>query len=414
MKKQLRKASGQLIDILWHWLKIMRIIVVRFFSQGFAYRVSALTYTTLLGIVPVFAVLFFFLSLFRVFNDLGLKVQHYIFSNFVPATGEMIEKYFANFTSQAAKLPPVGIIALIAISIMLMFTIEQTFNDVWYVKVRRKGVRKFLLYWAIITIGPLSIGLSFFVSSYVFSSAVFSHNSALLGLQRSFLSISPFLLTAIGLTIMNVVVPNCKVKFRYGLLGGVLSAVFFELAKFGFAHYAYYMSSYRLIYGAIAIIPLFLLWIYISWFIILAGAILAHAAATTEKTYQGASLNPYIHAILILKALWSAQQAGDELSFKQIMLQVEGRFAVPTDVVLQDLLHSGLIKRTENSGFVIAFDFDHLTLYDFTNLVPWSVPNAEDLKQITSPRLSALKQCLLAFDTTFQAHFNVGLSKFFS
>ena len=100
-----------------------------------------------------------------------------MFENFVPATGQTLERYFSNFTTQATKLPPVGIVVLVVVSVMLMLTIERTLNDVWYVKVRRRGVFAFLLYWAIITMGPVFIGLSFAMSSYIVSLSFFASNT---------------------------------------------------------------------------------------------------------------------------------------------------------------------------------------------------------------------------------------------
>lgn len=413
MKQKLATVRLYSNNLFLYWFKVIQIIFIRFIREGFAYRVSALTYTTLLAIVPIFAVLFSFLSLFHVFHNLGDRIQHYIFANFVPATGRTLETYFAGFTNQATKLPPVGIIALIVISIMLMLTIDRTLNDVWHVQVRRRGVVKFLLYWAIITIGPVCIGLSFVVSSYIFSFSFLSRGIDMLGLKKVLLDISPFLLTAVGLTVINMTVPNCRVKFRYAFLGGVLSAIFFELAKHGFAEYAYYMSSYRLIYGAIAIIPLFLLWIYISWFIILAGAILAHTAATTEKHYKGQTLPALMHAFLILRELWEAQKAGEELSLKQVVENLHGSFATPSDIALQNLVKAGLIKRTDNGGYILAFDTEFLTLYDLIDKLQCRIPRAEDIASVRHARLENVKAAIVKFDQSLQKQFHVPLSKLF-
>lgn len=413
MKQKLAAARLYSSNILIYWFKVIQVIFVRFIREGFTYRVSALTYTTLLAIVPIFAVLFSFLSLFHVFHNLGDRIQHYIFTNFVPATGKTLETYFSSFTTQAIKLPPVGIIALIVISIMLMLTIDRTLNDVWYVKVRRRGVVKFLLYWAIITIGPICIGLSFVVSSYIFSFSFLSRSIDVLGLKKILLDISPFLLTAVGLTVLNMIVPNCRVKFRYAFLGGVLSAIFFELAKHGFAEYAYYMSSYRLIYGAIAIIPLFLVWIYISWFIILAGAILAHAAATTEKHYKGRTLPALLHSFLILRELWDAQKAGDDLSLKEVIDNLKGSFELPTDIVLQNLVKIGLIKRTDGGGYILAFDTEFLTLYDLVDKLECRIPRVEDISAVRHVRLEKVKAAIIKFDESLEKQFHIPLSKLF-
>jgi len=414
MRKKVVKSVERMMDILFHWVKIIRIIVVRFIREGFTYRVSALTYTTLLAMVPVFGVLFSFLSLFRVFHNEGARIQHYMFENFVPATGQTLEQYFSNFTTQATKLPPVGIVVLVVVSVMLMFTIERTLNDVWYVKVRRRGVFAFLLYWAIITMGPVFIGLSFAMSSYIVSLSFFASNTTLLGIHNKMLEISPFLFTAVGLTILNLIVPNCRVKFRFAFLGGVVSAIFFELAKQAFANYAYHISNYELIYGAIAIIPLFLVWIYTSWFIILAGTMLAHAAATTEKKYRGPSLNPYLHAFLIIRELWLVQKNSCELSLRMLIRRLEhNNNRIPTDMVLQQLVHSNLVKRTDHGGYMLAFDCERFTLNDLTDRLIWPLPHANDLKKIEGQYLDAIKQRLLKIDEMLCKQCQVMLSELF-
>jgi membrane protein len=280
MRQQRKSAFQSLVSIGWYWVEIIRIIITRFIKEGFTYRVSALTYATLLAIVPVFGVLFSVLSVFQVFHNLGGRIQAYIFENFIPATGHALEGYFSNFIGQATKLPPVGIMILIIVSIMLMLTIERTFNDIWTVTVRRRGLIASLFYWAIITMGPICLGVSFALSSYLFSSSLLAGNLTLLGLHKFLLHSAPFLLTAVALTLLNLIVPNCQVKFRFALLGGLFSAVLIELAKQVFAHYAYQITTYTLIYGAIAVIPLFLVWIYTAWFIVLIGVMLAHTVAT--------------------------------------------------------------------------------------------------------------------------------------
>lgn len=413
MKARMSLQLTAFWQVTEHWLKIIRVIILRFIREGFTYRTSALTYNTLLALVPLLAVIFSFISLFHAARAVGEKVQHYIFANFVPATGQVVDHYLTSFISQAAKLPPLGIIMLVVVAIMLMLTIERTFNDIWYVKVRRKGVIAFLRYWAIITLAPIFIGLSFAISSYIFSLSFVARTTASLGIQTSLLDISPFLLTTVALTILNIIVPNCKVKIRYGLLGGVVSAIFFELAKHGFATYTLYMSSYRLIYGAIAAIPIFLLWVYISWFIILCGALLAHAAATTEKTYKGPIVCGFLHAFLIMDLLWEAQQVGKERSLRQITHHLKGNFRFSTDIVLQQLLKSGLIKRTENSGFVSAYDCAHLSLYDFAEKVPWPLPHLDSLSGFESNRFKALHAILIEYNKMLSAALTIPMARLF-
>jgi len=235
---------------------------------------GALSFTTLLAIVPLTAVMVAVLSLFPVFGAWMEVIQEFIYSNFVPTAGDVVQKYLTQFAAKAGKLTAVGALFLIVTAIMLMATIEQAFNDIWRVANTRKMIHRFLAYWALMTLGPLLIAVGLAVTTHLFTALPFSAPAEAAPLSRLLSSILPMMLEFAGIALLFTVVPNVAVPWRDAFMGSALTVALLEAAKALFAAVmTYFVTSYKLVYGAVAVLPIFLLWIYISWVIILTGAI---------------------------------------------------------------------------------------------------------------------------------------------
>jgi membrane protein len=260
-----------------HCLKIFKIATKRFFKEQYTYRASALAFTTLLSLVPLLTVIVFLTTKFTVFNQINLLAQNYILTNFIPTSTNTIQFYLNNFTFQATHLPKLGIIFLLLTAMMLILTIEHTMNDIWEVRWENRRLWSLLLYWIVLLSAPLMIGLGIFISTYLFSLSWVSEATQVLGLKAPFLAILPLFINTIIFSLLYIVVPNFSVNWWDAIFGGFIAALIFELAKISFAFYIARFPSYELIYGALAAIPIFLLWLYISWLIILFGALVTHA-----------------------------------------------------------------------------------------------------------------------------------------
>lgn len=259
-----------------YFAKVCIIAITRFFEEKYTYRTSALAFTTLLAIVPLLFVIVFFSAVFPLFNNIVALGETYILQNFVPESAVMIEKYFTVFLQQTTRLPTLTIIFLIIVTIALVHTIEETLNDIWKVP-RRKRSKKalaLLLYWLIFLLMPLVIGLSIFISSYIFLLSWMTNATVLPPFVLTFL---PILINTLIFSVFYTIVPNVKVKLFDGLLGGFIAALLFEVARIGFAFYIAQFPGYSIIYGAFAVIPIFLVWLYVLWFIILFGALITYS-----------------------------------------------------------------------------------------------------------------------------------------
>ena len=233
---------------------------------------SALAYTTLLSIVPLVGVLFSLFGDMPVFSDISESVWEFAFANFVPEFGRTVQGYLIDFSLNASHMTRTGIVALIVIALLLMWEIESAINQAWHVPLNRNPAKRFSIYLAVLTLGPLLLGISLYSTSYVLALPVIRDVDTSLMLKARLLAVMPFLTTTLAFALLYNLVPNRRVNRNHALIGGVFAAVCFEIAKYTFGLYIKAVPTYEVIYGALAIIPMFLVWTYLSWVIVLLGA----------------------------------------------------------------------------------------------------------------------------------------------
>ncbi|PIZ05108.1 MAG: hypothetical protein COY58_00670 [Gammaproteobacteria bacterium CG_4_10_14_0_8_um_filter_38_16] len=256
------------------FFNFLKILGARFFSDLCPMRAASLTFTTLLSIVPVVMVAFYILSFFPALQDAGAKVEHYILLNFVASSANVISTQLQNFVSQAHVLSWATITSLIFFALLLIFNIVDAINGVWHVRFHRDSVFSFMLYFIILMVAPILFAVLLLISSYLTTLPFLSHFIEINVVRRPLISVSPFLIEWIVFCFFHWMIPSCRVVFRYALIAGFITAVLFEIAKWGFVLYFHYFSTYRLVYGALATIPIFFVWIYLSWIIIVLGALI--------------------------------------------------------------------------------------------------------------------------------------------
>ncbi|MDG2237838.1 MAG: YihY family inner membrane protein [Arenicellales bacterium] len=254
-------------------------LITRVFSrvrQGRLHSVaSALAFTTLLALVPLITVSFSILSLFPFFSSWRGSVEDFLYSNLVPATGEVVSGYLREFSSQAGTLTGLGLIALMATALLLLSTIEDALNGIWGVRKGRTLLQRLLLYWAMLTLGPILVVASLSLSSYLGSLVFLDLMPSLQLVSATVLPALPILVEGLGFFLMYLVIPNCPVRFRYALTGAITAMVLFEIAKNMFIFYVANFNTYQIIYGVLWTIPVVLVWIFVSWLVTLLGACVA-------------------------------------------------------------------------------------------------------------------------------------------
>ena len=354
--------------------RFIHFVAKHFIEDDCSYRASALAFTTLLAIVPLMTVCFAILSTFPAFQNLAEPLQNFIFANFVPTTGKMIQDYLQSLSSQVSRLSMMGVLFLFSIALLVMYTIESAMNKIWRVSASRQGLYAFLLYWAIISLAPVLLGLSIVISSYFLSMPLLPNSTT-----PVLLNYLPFLFSLAGFTSIYVIVPNCPVRFIHGLYGGFVAAILFESAKLAFAYYLTHYNTYQLLYGAFATIPILFAWIYWVWLITLLGAEVSYAFSVHHQRRPGLPLDGFSHALLCLYQLSLAQLEGKELTVKELINASQQAYAIDVDHIIKQLIDLKLIKKTSNGHYILSRDLNHLTLYELAQLLPYRLPNLTEL-----------------------------------
>jgi len=241
-----------------------------------------LAYTTLLSIVPLVGVMFSLFGDLPVFNDINQIIEEFVFANFVPEFGRTVQGYLIEFSLNASQMTHTGIMALIVIALLMMWGIESAINQAWDIPVSRNPAKRFLIYLAILTLGPVLLGIGLYSTSYLLALPVLRDVDSSLMLKARLLTVLPFLTTTLAFTLLYHLVPNRPGIRHHALAGGVFAAVCFEFAKFSFGLYVKAVPTYEVIYGALAVVPMFLVWIYFSWVIVLLGAQVACCLSDPE------------------------------------------------------------------------------------------------------------------------------------
>jgi len=272
------------------FLKFLLIIYTRtlyifrhFYLSNGIEAASALAFESLLSLVPLLTVMFGLFAQISILQDFSAMIQNFIFTNFVPEFGQTIEKYIYIFSSKASQLTISGSFILIIIALMLLATIDNTFNRIWEIKKKRNPIKRVCIYFLLLIMGPLLIGIGLALTSYLLSIPVIADVDTAFNIRTNLLHWLPFLMTSITFILLYILVPNCYVSNRHAVIAGVICAILFELAKYTFGIYIKEMSDLENIYGTLAIVPLFLIWIYISWVIILFGAHITYCLSLFYK-----------------------------------------------------------------------------------------------------------------------------------
>lgn len=318
---------------------------------------SALSFTTLFAVVPLMLVVFSVVSAIPAFSQWDTEVRAFISRNLIPASGAEVLGYIERFAEQAGHLTAAGVLILFATAVLLLRTIEQSINRIWEVEHPRRELVSFLLYWAIISLGPLLL-----VGGIAMSSFIGSHT----GLDLNLLFLAPWLLTWLAFSLVYIFVPNCFVPWRAGVVGALVAATLFEVAKLVFARFVADLSSYQMIYGAFALFPVFLLWVHICWAITLLGVEIVKALVMFHPRAHESADSHWFQMLDILSLLYDCQQRGKPLTAEELreyLLEIGCESWSP---MREFLLNERIIAITEKGDFVLARD---LTTYPLSELM---------------------------------------------
>lgn len=243
---------------------------------------SSLSYTSLIAIVPLFAIGLAIFSAFPVFSEIRDQIQMLMLQNVVPDLEEEISLYFTSFVSATAKLTTVGVVGIAITAILLLSTIENSLNFIFKVYKPRSIKTKITLYWTVITLGPLLLGTAFSLRGYIYALENFMPD-AIRGTQICLSALLPNILTILALMLLYVLVPNKKVNILHAFLGAFIATVLFFILRKCFSTFLASTNTYSVLYGALAIIPIMLIWLYLIWAAVIFGAVITAAISEFKE-----------------------------------------------------------------------------------------------------------------------------------
>jgi len=348
---------------------LVRIFWQRFIEDRCVQIASSLTFTTLLALVPIITVVLTIVSAFPVFESLIENLQRFLIHNIMPESVSAITTYAAEFSDNATQLTAVGIAFVAVTALMLMITIDRAFNSIWRVSRPRSLLQRILVYWTVLTIGPLFVGASLSLTSYLIrlSLGLIDNPPGVGLLMLRFVSLA---LTSIALGLLYWTVPNRPVLKRDALLGGISAGICLEAMKQGFSFYIAHFPTYKLVYGAFAAVPVFLLWIYLSWLIVIGGAVLA--ALLPEWRERAGQSQPvpgsdFFDALQVMRKLWRAHHTGGIVTLSSLHPAVKVRID-HLEQILATLSGAGFVTRAGADGWVLSHDAATIRIEDIYRL----------------------------------------------
>ena len=257
------------------WKSTALKLAERFREDRLSLTASSLTFTTIIALVPFFTVALAVFTAFPMFSKVQGALQTWLIQSLVPdAIARQVLGYLTQFAGKASRLGTAGLVALFVSAFALVLTIDKTLNNIWRVRRQRPLARRVLIYWTVMTLGPLLLGASLSMSSYVVSASR-GLVGAMPGSVRVALDLFEFLLLAAGLAALYRYVPHTHVRRRHAWAGAVFAATGIELAKKLVTLYFGMVPTYSMVYGVFATLPILLVWIYVAWLVVLLGAVVA-------------------------------------------------------------------------------------------------------------------------------------------
>jgi membrane protein len=347
----------------------LRAAYDRFIEDHCLQVAGSLTYTTLLSLVPLITVALALITAFPVFGQFTSGVDDWLTENVLPEQiANAITGYLEQFAGAAARLTAVGIVVLGATSLLTMLTVDQSLNQIFRVFRERSIPQRLLMYWAVLTLGPILMGLSITMTTYLVSQSLgYAKGVPLLG--ELLLRVVPVLLTSLAFTMLYLWVPNRRVRLSHAVIGGLVAGILFELMKRGFGFYITRFPTYTAIYGAFAAAPIFLIWLYLSWLVVLMGAVVTALIPGYYRSERrgGAAGQQFYDALALLGLLVRAQRAGK--------VRKLGRFAQELKLapeqcerLLDRMEAAGWVAQATGDGWLLAREASSLSAGDVYRL----------------------------------------------
>ena len=360
--------------------------IIRRFSRDSCPSVaSSLSYTSLLAMVPMMAIGLAMFAAFPAFSNMRETLLRSLIENAAPSLAVIVEGHLQTFIRNAGETTGVGILGLAITALLLINTIQTAFDRIWGGG-RGFKIQRFPVYWALITLGPILFGIAFSISSYAFALA--QSSSYMSGAVRAYAAIAPFILEAVGFLLFYRLIPTRPVRWMDAATGAVIAAVLFEALKRAFGYYLGFLGSYQTLYGALAALPIFLIWMYLGWLVVLIGAEITASLPEwrsgrrdpDERPRRGDVMGLALGALASLRGIQSTASGGEKLDYLSRELGAEiGKLTYVMDM----LRGARFVVRSDNRRWVLARDLNEVTLNDLVTALNLSLADVQDCPKHT-------------------------------
>jgi len=368
-----------------HLLRFTYRVLERFITDKCIQRASALAYASLLAIVPMVALGFSVFTSFQAFDAMAGNISNTLLDYLLPTSQKAVQDYLGTVADKTTAISVFGVIGLLFTATALLNTIEEAFNDIWRITRARAWLSKFITFWATLTLAPILIGASISITSYFTALPVIKEVAE----GASYISKAPFLvpwlMSSLAMATLYAVLPNTSVPFRFAAIGGLVAGALFEWTKIGFAYYVTEIANYERLYGALSTLPIFLIWIYLIWVIVLLGSEIAFCLQHPEQShrrrssFQKPGIRQFYSHLILLRAA-QALHHGTTLKMFDLIEETD----LPNNILqewLDQLCSLKLLRYTESGseepGWLPGFDADRMDLYEVfqrLNEIPMEVP----------------------------------------
>jgi len=353
---------------LFSFVRLHWRVTNRFIDDKCIQRASALGYASLLAIVPLVALGFSIFTSFQAFDVVAGNVRNALLEYLLPTSQLAVQDYLGQVADKATALSIFGILGLLFTATALLNTMEEAFNDIWRITRSRSWMSKFVTFWSVLTLSPILIGASLSITSYFAALPVIRDVAEGASVVSGIPFLIPWMISATALTVLYMVLPNTSVPFRFAVIGGLAAGALFEATKLGFAFYVTELANYEKLYGALGTLPVFLIWLYLIWVVVLHGAELVFCLQHPEQShkkgeryFQPGIQKFYSHLILLRAA--QAMHDGRSLDLYELAAET----AIP-DNILQEMLDNlcdrSLLRQVvgPQGSWVLAMDAESLSL----------------------------------------------------
>lgn len=372
------------------WFLYLRLLFRHFLDDDCQQKASSLTYTTLLSLVPILTVIIVVFSVVPALADVREALQNAIYDNLLPMSKATISEHIESFTQKSSNLGLIGIVGLFVTTIMTLLTIEEAFNQIWRVKERSSIVSSVVRYWMMITLAPIVLGLAFGASGAIKGFSFLNQQVAGYAIDWSiWAQIITFFAMALGFVGMYWFIPKAQVPFKNAVIAGVVVAVLLETLKQVFGTVMSNFTSYEAIYGAFVALPVFLLWIYFSWNVILLGVEISYTLTIFEN--KNTQKHPLLLSLLLmLYVLHQNYQTGKATNENELRAVLGHNNLQKWQEYISILTKEGLIAHTKDDCYLLKMDLHTVNLWQFYQRLPANLLIKNDVYyQITQEESAA-------------------------